>query len=165
MHSPSERKYSVVDSKVQLILSVITATWMPSNMSVNPISKLAYPDLKVGVPTLMLCIELFVMSILHIFAFPWQPYKVSPRLMDNDSSLNVEKYGGFLGILAFIDALNVWDIFKAFCRAVRWLFVGFRHREADPSYNLVSKPTVQQDVVLGTITRRWPPPGDCLELP
>jgi hypothetical protein len=132
-------------------------------MTIQPTEKLALPDLKVGVPTLMLCIEFFVMSILHTFAFPWQPYKIPPRSMDNGDYLNVEKHGGLLGILAFIDALNVWDLFKAFGRAVRWLFVGRRYREKDPSYNLVSKFITPHNDILGTTSRKQPPRGGCFE--
>jgi Organic solute transporter Ostalpha len=136
---------------------------MPSKLSVEPTEKLAYPDLKIGVPTLMLCVELTIISILHIFAFPWQPYKVPPRSIANDDSLDVEKQGGFLGMLAFIDALNVWDLVKAFGRAVRWLFVGFRRREKDPSYNLVSKSITLSDDIFGPSATRQPLQGDYSE--
>lgn len=44
--------------------------------------------------------------------------------------------GGPLGLAALLDAMNPWDLIKAFGRAVKWLFVGFRRRELDPSYEL-----------------------------
>ena len=136
------------NSMMQLILSVITSGLMSSRLTVAPTAKIAFPDLKIGIPTLMLCIELTIMSILHIFAFPWQPYKVLPSSIANDESPRVETQGGFLGILAFIDALNIWDLVKADGRAIRWLFVGFRHREEDQSYNLVSKSTTREGEIL-----------------
>ncbi|KAA8570214.1 hypothetical protein EYC84_002531 [Monilinia fructicola] len=41
---------------------------------VTPTKYLAYPDLKIGIPNLLLCIEMAIFSILHLFAFPWKPY-------------------------------------------------------------------------------------------
>jgi hypothetical protein len=92
----------------------------------------------------MLCIELLIMSILHIFAFPWEPYRISSGSMDDTNSPVVTKQGGFLGILALIDACNIWDLVKALGRAVRWLFVGFLHRKMEASYNLMSKTTAHE---------------------
>jgi hypothetical protein len=82
----------------------------------NATGKLAYPDIKVGIPALLLSSELFIISILHIFAFPWHPYRKS-------NPNNGPSRGGFFGIKAFIDALNVWDLIKAAASAVKWLFV------------------------------------------
>lgn len=44
------------------------------------------------------------------------------------------KQGGFLGVKAIVDAMNPWDLVKAFARSMRWLFVGVKHRERDSSY-------------------------------
>ncbi|KAI7373833.1 hypothetical protein KC336_g20334, partial [Hortaea werneckii] len=43
-------------------------------------------------------------------------------------------YGGPLGIKALVDTFNPWDIVKASARGFRWLFVGYKHREKDVSY-------------------------------
>lgn len=137
---------------------------MPNSFSLRPTEKIAYPDLKIGIPTLMLCIELFIMSILHVFAFPWQPYRIPTGSMNETNSTTITKQGGFLGVLAFIDALNVWDLVKALGRAARWLFVGFRHRKTDPSYNLISKTTSDQNVVVDTKKKRNQAPAAYFEL-
>lgn len=42
--------------------------------------------------------------------------------------------GGPMGIKALIDALNPWDIIKASARGFRWLFVGYKKRTQDASY-------------------------------
>ena len=42
--------------------------------------------------------------------------------------------GGFLGLAAILDAMNPWDLVKAFARGMRWMFVGRRHRKDDISY-------------------------------
>ncbi|OTB03367.1 hypothetical protein M426DRAFT_60654 [Hypoxylon sp. CI-4A] len=112
---------------------------------VSPTAALAYPDLKVGIPSLMLCVEMAIFSILHLWAFPYAPYVegaktsfypvpdpsmgVPPRENEHSS-----KMGGFMGLKAFGDALNPWDIMKAFGRGMRWLFVGVKRRHEDPSY-------------------------------
>lgn len=112
---------------------------------VNPNSILAYPDIKVGVPSLMLCFEMAVFAILHLWAFPYAPYVEGAKTgfyPNPDPSLGVpprenehgSNKGGFMGLKAFADALNLWDIVKAFGRGMRWLFVGVKRRHQDPSY-------------------------------
>ncbi|KAI1409417.1 DUF300-domain-containing protein [Hypoxylon sp. FL1857] len=112
---------------------------------VNPTAALAYPDLKVGVPSLMLCVEMAIFSIMHLWAFPYAPYVESAKTSFYpvpDPSMGIPprenehgpKMGGFMGLKAFGDALNLWDIIKAFGRGMRWLFVGVKKRHTDPSY-------------------------------
>ncbi|KAI0485279.1 DUF300-domain-containing protein [Xylariaceae sp. FL0804] len=105
----------------------------------------AYPDLKVGIPSLLLCVEMALFSILHLWAFPYSPYHESAKTsfypspdptlgMPHHENEHGLKQGGFMGFKAIGDALNMWDFIKAFGRGLRWLFVGVRHRHADPSY-------------------------------
>ncbi|KAI0429385.1 DUF300-domain-containing protein [Xylaria sp. FL1042] len=113
----------------------------------SPNAKLAYPDLKVGIPSLLLCIEMALFAILHLWSFPYAQYKENAKTTFYPSpnpSIGIPprenergpKMGGFAGIKAFADAINVWDIVKAFGRGIRWLFVGAKHRHEDPSYQL-----------------------------
>ena len=126
---------------------------MPQGITVKPTEKIAYRDHKIGVLTLVLCFELLITSILHIFAFPWQPYRNPSAFMDNINLLGVSKQCGFLGILAFFDALNIWNPVKSFFRTIQWLFIGFRRREAGASYKIVSKSSAQMNVALQTSAR------------
>ncbi|KAI0206231.1 organic solute transporter Ostalpha-domain-containing protein [Astrocystis sublimbata] len=114
---------------------------------VSPNEKLAYPDLKVGIPSLLLCVEMALFAILHLWSFPYAQYKENakvtfyptPNLLDGmppRENERLPKQGGFAGLKAFVDALNLWDIVKAFGRGVRWLFVGAKRRHEDPSYQL-----------------------------
>lgn len=111
---------------------------------VEPTKYLAYPDLKIGIPNLLLCIEMAIFSVLHLFAFPWRPYASNatpvkyPSSPGNDLDPIGPKQGGPLGLMAFVDAMNPWDLVKAFARSMRWLFVGVKHRETDPSYKPAS---------------------------
>ncbi|KAI1633977.1 organic solute transporter Ostalpha-domain-containing protein [Biscogniauxia mediterranea] len=112
---------------------------------VNPGSVLAYPDIKVGIPSLLLCVEMAIFAILHLWAFSYKPYILGtkptyypsldpglpPRINENGPNR-----GGFAGLRAFGDALNLWDVIKAFGRGMRWLFVGVKHRHSDPSYQV-----------------------------
>lgn len=91
--------------------------------------KIAYPDIKVGIPAMLLSIEMAIFAVMHLFAFSWKPYD----LYKNPKAGG--KYtGGFLGWYAFLDAFNLWDVVKAAARGFRWLFVGARKREQDVSY-------------------------------
>lgn len=93
------------------------------------------------IPALLICVEMAFFAVMHIFAFSWQPYRIQPGYNDPTISAGIgygsstPKYlGGPLGIKAFLDAMNPWDIIKASARGFRWLFVGVRHRKDDPSY-------------------------------
>ncbi|RDW77786.1 hypothetical protein BP6252_05839 [Coleophoma cylindrospora] len=110
---------------------------------ITPSSMIAYPDIQIGIPALLQCVEMALFSFLHIFAFPWSPYAnnaaptkypMSPTSESPSANMIGPKQGGFLGLKAFVDALNPWDMVKAFARGMRWLFVGVKHREQDPSY-------------------------------
>ncbi|KAF4549248.1 Organic solute transporter Ostalpha-like protein 1 [Elsinoe fawcettii] len=124
----------------------------------QPTKKLAYPDIKIGIPSTLLCIEMAIFAIMHLFAFPWKPYAISTKASgagtrSNDDSgasgaLPIRYVGGFLGLKAIADAFNPWDIIKATGRGFRWLFVGRRNRFQDTSYssqmNAQSKPFTSQ---------------------
>ncbi|PHH66079.1 hypothetical protein CDD81_604 [Ophiocordyceps australis] len=108
---------------------------------------LAYPDIKIGIPALLLCVEMAAFAVLHFWAFPYAPYVVgapdtfypSPDESKEPPLLVSQRHapsGGPLGLCAIVDALNLWDFVKAFARGVRWLFSGVKKRKLDPSYHL-----------------------------
>lgn len=140
---------------VAIKLVVFLSFWQASAISigtstlniVQPNKVLAWPDLKVGVPALLLCIEMACFAILHLWAFPYKPYvpdapvsfypnpdpdKPVPQRVNERSSPS----GGPLGLLAIVDALNLWDFVKAFGRGMRWLVCGVKRRKEDISYKL-----------------------------
>ncbi|RKU47600.1 hypothetical protein DL546_007904 [Coniochaeta pulveracea] len=106
---------------------------------------IAYPDLKVGIPSLLLCFEMALFSLLHLWAFPYRPYTDSakttfypvaglsgmPRENEHQPKAGLTK--------ALWDAANIWDVVKAFGRGMRWLFVGVKHRKEDVSYQAARK--------------------------
>ena len=126
----------------QLVISFLSSSSGP----LQPTAKMAYPDIYVGIPSVLLCIEMAIFSIMHLFAFPWKPYSIKHSHKDpitaSGSGYSGEspRYkGGPFGILAFADAFNPWDIIKASARGFRWLFVGSRHRHTDSSYQKPAK--------------------------
>lgn len=99
--------------------------------------KLANQDIQIGLPNLLLCIEMAIFAILHFFAFPWQPYLLKNQQASDDPQYvngQIAYHGGFMGAKAFIESFNPWDLVKAIGRGFRWLFVGYKTRTSDPSY-------------------------------
>lgn len=126
----------------------------------EPNSVIAYPDIKVGSPAAVLCIEMAFFAVLHLWAFPYAPYVPGARIVyypspddrkgspgPQEESVHLPPSGGFLGILAFLDAMNPWDFVKAFGRGMRWLFCGAKRREDDPSYRNSRMSTLDLDNV------------------
>ena len=83
---------------------------------------------------MLLCIEMFLFSLLHIIAFPSRPYDIR---RNPDPAAKYE--GGVGGWRAFRDAFNPWDIIKASARGFRWLFVGRRRRADDTKLENIIK--------------------------
>ena len=89
---------------------------------------------------MLIDIEMALFAVLHIWAYPWQAYSVkNPRMATAESgagyNLDASEYrGGPLGMNAFVDAFNPWDIIKAIGRGFKWAIVGRKSREQDVSY-------------------------------
>lgn len=149
---------------VAIKLVVFLSFWQASAISVgtstlkivHPNEVVAYPDLKVGIPALLLCVEMAAFAVLHLWAFPYSPYTAgAPRTFypvpDADKgSPSIENArsapsGGFMGMLAIFDALNLWDFIKAFGRGMRWLFCGVKRRKEDASYQLSHGDSLDMD--------------------
>lgn len=130
------------------------------------------PDVKIGIPCLLLCIEMAIFSVLHLWAYPWREYDVN-----HSSTVAAESgagympdprtayYGGRFGIKAFAEAFNPWDIIKAVARGFRWMVVGRKVREQDISYQTQRLGTPMQDSVIGKAGKYQPLEDDEGELP
>lgn len=111
-----------------------------SSGAIKASSKIETIDWKVGLPNLLICIEMAIFSVLHQWAFAWQVYSIE-RVQDSEvadfyGNGKVTYQGGFWGFKALFDALNPLDLLKAVCRGFRWLFVGRKKRTLDPSYQV-----------------------------
>ena len=128
-----------------LLISFLTSTG-----AVKANAKFQTPDIKVGIPAMLLCIEMALFSIFHLWAFSYKPYIIGGKdylsevpLGEESSSLQGTNHyqGGFMGVKALIDAMNPWDMIKAVGRAAKWLFRDRKHRENDSSYAVSRIPT------------------------
>ena len=117
----------------EILISFLTSTGL-----IKPSEKFQTPDIKVGIPAFLLCVEMAFFAFFHFFAFSWVPY--TPKSVIYQSELaagedaEVHYKGGFLGLKAIIDAANVWDVIKAVARSAKWLFKGRKTRMLDSSY-------------------------------
>jgi hypothetical protein len=90
---------------------------------------------------MLLCIEMAIFSVFHLWAFPWKVYDVrrSPIVASESvpglyTDPRNTYHGGPFGIKALIDAFNVWDLIKNVGRGFRWFMKGRKTRETDVSY-------------------------------
>ncbi|KAF2735975.1 DUF300-domain-containing protein [Polyplosphaeria fusca] len=103
----------------------------------KPGKKVAEPDLRIGIPAMLICVEMAIFAILHLFAFPWKPYDLKRHPGGDYSPPQRYVHGPARALLS---SFNPWDIIKACGRGFRWLFVGVRHRKEDPSYHTKLEP-------------------------
>ncbi|PYH86507.1 DUF300-domain-containing protein [Aspergillus uvarum CBS 121591] len=137
-HSPFLKILSI---KLVIFLSFWQSTLISflSSAGVIKASKtIQSPDLKVGLPNILICIEMAMFSVLHLWAFAWQPYSLLAQNSDVTDFYGNGKasyQGGRFGLKGLLDALNPVDLGKAVGRSFRWLFVGRKKRTLDPSYH------------------------------
>ena len=153
---------------IKLVIFLVFWQTMAISVAVSSLDLLkaseaiAYPDIKVGIPALLLCFEMCFFALLHLWAYSWLPYKPgakqtfypvpdpsAPSAPAPKENAHSAPSGGPLGLFAFIDAVNVWDVVKAFGRGMRWLFCGVRRRKQDVSYENNGKECFGDGVELG----------------
>jgi hypothetical protein len=143
-HSPLLKIAAI---KLVIFLSfwqTIVLSFLTSSGAIKANDQLQTPDIKVGLPSMLLCIEMALFSVFHMWAFSWKPYVLGSKQFMAKSvpgeDVNAQHYkGGFLGIKAMVDSFNLWDMIKATGRSAKWLFRGRKHRHHDPSYDLSRK--------------------------
>ena len=119
-----------------ILISVLTSTG-----AIKPSPRIAQPDIKIGIPSLLLCIEMAIFSVFHLWAFPWKVYDIRRSAIVASESApgflpdpKTAYRGGPFGINALMDAFNPWDLVKAVGRGFKWFAVGRRTREQDIYY-------------------------------
>lgn len=108
--------------------SFLIALLTSENGPLKPGKRVAGPDLRIGIPCILVCVEMSLVAFLHSWAFPWTPYDLDnvPRRPGQFYACGPNK--------AIIEAIYPWDYAKAAARGVRWLVHGVRFRKDDPSY-------------------------------
>ncbi|KIW89687.1 uncharacterized protein Z519_09843 [Cladophialophora bantiana CBS 173.52] len=122
----------------------IAISFLTSAGAIKATNKIQTPDIKVGIPALLLCVEMAFFAIFHIWSFSWKPYVIGSKeqMSDTVAGEGLSRYeGGFLGVKAIFDAFNGMDMLKATGRSARWLFKGRKTRHTDSSYDLSRKDT------------------------
>ncbi|KAF2400850.1 DUF300-domain-containing protein [Trichodelitschia bisporula] len=112
-----------------IVISFLSSSSSSRDAILKPSDKIAYPDIKIGIPSMLIAVEMSIFAGMHMFAFSWKPYDIR-----NNPDPAARYQGGPLGLYAFVDAFNLWDVVKASARGFRWLFHGRRRRMTDPSY-------------------------------
>ncbi|MCJ1401994.1 hypothetical protein MMC11_005213 [Xylographa trunciseda] len=140
-HSPFIKVLSIKLVIFLVFWQTILINFLTSSNVIKTSAKIGEPDLIVGIPAMLVCIEMACFSILHLWAYPWKEYDIhrshivaaegGPGLHHDGPQAYK---GGRFGIRAYMDAFNPWDLVKAIARSFRWLFIGRRHRETDISY-------------------------------
>lgn len=51
----------------------------------SPTSKISYPSLSVGIPKTVLCFEMALVSILHLYAYPYDVFQKYKALSDEET--------------------------------------------------------------------------------
>ncbi|GME49328.1 putative duf300 domain-containing protein [Neofusicoccum parvum] len=95
----------------------------------QPTATISIQTLQVGLPNLILCFETMIFAILHLWAYPWQPYtmrhiKASQEERGEKEGLegpNAVNTPSNNPIPAFLDAMNISDILRAIFDGFRWL--------------------------------------------
>jgi Organic solute transporter Ostalpha len=127
----------------------IALTLLTSTGLIASSAKIQTPDIKIGIPAMLLCIEMAVFSVFHLWAFTYRPYSLRSKLYMAElvpGEAPQAYQGGFLGIKAIIDSMNPWDMVKAIGRAAKWLFRDRKHRHLDVSYDLSRKTSENADI-------------------
>lgn len=136
--SVSPHKWLSINSSWLTLQTLIS--FLFSSGAIKSTETIQTNDLKVGIPNLLITIEMALFGILHLWAFAWQPYAAgrSPgdEVTDFYGNGKAVYYGGPFGAKAILDALNPLDLIKAVSRGLRWLFVGRKKRMLDPSYQV-----------------------------
>lgn len=148
-HSPLLKVAAI---KLVIFLSfwqTILISFLTSTGAIKASNRFQEPDIRIGIPALLLCVEMAIFSVFHLFAFPWKVYDVRRSAIVASESApgflpdpKTAYRGGPLGTKALLDAFNPWDLIKAIGRGFRWLAVGRRRREEDISYSAykISRP-------------------------
>ncbi|PYH95268.1 DUF300-domain-containing protein [Aspergillus ellipticus CBS 707.79] len=146
------------------VISVLTSIGL-----ITTSNKVQSPDLTVGLPDLLICIEMAFVSILHLWAYSWYIYTI-PEASDLYGGAKQPIYhGGRWGMKAVVDSINPLDLVQAVSRGIRWMFVGRKTRMVDdPSYypDTIALNSTHGGAVPGvgateaTIGRRAAGPGD-----
>ena len=94
-------------------------------------------DIRVVLPAACLCVEMAFVALLHIFAYPYAPYKVwrRPKALENHVISKTRTYTGKgIALVALVEMLNFVDLIEGIWRAFKYLLYDLRHRHHEIGY-------------------------------
>jgi len=91
---------------------IITALTLGEDPILKTGPQISDTDLAVGIPGALLCVEMLVLSVVHMFVFSHSPFRVHTQ-ENSEEQQTTPYYGGPLGVLAILDVINPWDTIKA----------------------------------------------------
>jgi hypothetical protein len=133
---------SLILTDTKLLITFLTAGEKPVIWT-GP--RVARHDLLVGFPSVLLCIELFFISIAHVSVFSHKPFTTAQNL--NEEHLPVVYQGGLLGCRALWDACNIWDVVKSCARVIKWAFARRGDETSWDRPNAAASATVREQTV------------------
>lgn len=120
-------------TRKHLTLNQALFSWLTSSGHIHANNHLTFNDFTVGIQSLIVCGEMVFFSILFQFAYPIGPYLKSHQATSHG---NIHHVGGFLGIKAFVAALNITDLLKGLIVAPAKLFRGRAMGKSESSSNI-----------------------------
>lgn len=73
---------------------------------------MAFKDLSIGIPNLILCIEMAIISLGFLYIYRTQEYIFKPTAQYAVPLGHGGYQGGFMGFKAYVDAINIVDILQ-----------------------------------------------------
>lgn len=148
----------VLAIKLVIFLSfwqTILISLLTSSGSIKATDRIQTPDIKVGIPSMLLCVEMALFAIFHWWSFSYKPYVIGSQAYQNEFGHLKEteplRYrGGPLGLKAVVQCFNPWDLIKATGRSAKWLFRDRKYRQNDSSYSAVNHAQKMTDLSTST---------------
>ncbi|KAL9627834.1 MAG: hypothetical protein Q9164_007475, partial [Protoblastenia rupestris] len=116
-------------------------TILVSSGAIKPSSTIQAPDITIGIPSMLLCIEMSIYSVFSLWAFPWKVYDIRRSKIVASESVSgflpgckAAEQGGRFGQRALADAFNPWNIVKTARSGFRRSGVGKRRHMVGTSY-------------------------------
>jgi len=140
---------------------MILLDFLSSAKIIKPTNKISPGDISVGFNALLVCFEMVIFSIMHLFAFPWKVYE-SPAIRPGPVPSQTPKTQAWRALMY---AFSPFDIVKAFARGMKWAVFGYRrrHQEAD---SVMARKNLKKDSEEGQglvsnagLPGNWPNPG------
>ncbi|CAM1501442.1 Fc.00g034260.m01.CDS01 [Cosmosporella sp. VM-42] len=116
--------------------------------ALKPTKTLTYADVNIGIPNLLICVEMVPLSVFFIWAYPWTVYSctnASLSLEGANGPVNFRQtyQGGPLGIRAWIEMFNPTEITRAILFGIQ--MIGNRGTNVEDGYERTENEPLDND--------------------